>query len=205
MDVKVWSDFICPFCYVGIRRLELAAINTKTKLNLEVMSFELDRSDKEPQKMETALMKKYGWSKSQVKHQNMKIQAMAAELGLHYNFDSMISVNTLKAHRVYQKAKETEFALDFYHRVSKAYFEQGLNIDDEATLQLCAQDVGLPEGFVAQALKASKTLEAVEAEEAMAHKLQIQGVPHFVFENDTVVSGAQTMTHFEQLIEKLNK
>ena len=147
MKIEVWSDFVCPFCYIGKRRLESALDQFEYKDEVELIfrSFELDPNSKKKfdENIYEIIAKKYGISVEQSKASNDQIVAQAKVLGLNYNFDDLIPTNTFDAHRLSHYAKTEGKANELSERILKAYFVDSLNISDYKILASLAGEVGL--------------------------------------------------------------
>jgi len=147
MKIEVWSDFVCPFCYIGKRRLEIALekFEYKDEVELVFKSFELDPSSKKKfdENIHEIIAKKYGIPVEQAKASNNQIVDQAKAIGLNYNFDALIPTNTFDAHRVVQYAKTEGKTNELSERILKAYFIDSLNISDQKVLARLAYEVGL--------------------------------------------------------------
>lgn len=207
MKVEVWSDFICPFCYIGKRRLE-AALEEFPYLEhvfLEYRSYELDSAaDVNPgMTMNELLAKKYGTSIEKVKEMNSNIIKQAAEVGLIYNFDNMQPTNTFDAHRIAQYATKHNKGNEITERLLKAYFTESAHIGDHQTLIKLAVEIGLDQEEVETILQTCKHTKNVRHDQEQAQQMGVQGVPFFVFNEKYAVSGAQPTEVFKEILEKV--
>ena len=147
MKIEVWSDFVCPFCYIGKRRLEIALnkFEHKDEVELVFKSFELDPSSKKKfdENIHEIIAKKYGISVEQAKASNNQIVEQAKAIDLNYNFDDLIPTNTFDAHRLSHYAKTDGKMNELSERLLKAYFVDSLNISDHKVLANLAGEVGL--------------------------------------------------------------
>lgn len=195
MKVEIWSDIMCPFCYIGKRKFEqaLERFEHKDKINVEWKSFQLDPTMPErcEESQEQYLVKKKGFSESQVKGMLQQVTQMANDVGLDYHLDKAIMGNSLRAHRLIQWAKTMGKGDAIEERLFKAYFIDGLDLSDSATLKALAIEIGLPEAKVDQAFELEVFLQMAERDFAEAQQLGISGVPFFVFDRKYGVSGAQ--------------
>jgi predicted DsbA family dithiol-disulfide isomerase len=141
MKIEVWSDFVCPFCYIGKRRLEIALekFEHKDEVELVFKSFELDPSAKKKSdaNIHEIIAKKYGISVEQAKASNNQIVAQAKAIGLNYNFEDLIRTNSFDAHRIVYYAKTEGKMNELVERILKAYFVDSLNISDHKVLATC--------------------------------------------------------------------
>lgn len=206
MKVEIWSDVMCPFCYIGKRRFEKALEQFPRKQNIEVTwkSFQLNPHMKtEPgKKINQYLSEVKGWSLAQAKQANAYVTNMAKELGLNYNFDKAIVANSFDAHRLVQLAKANDKGDAMEEQLFKAYFTEGKNIADHNTLVQLATAIGLDEEVVKKALNSSEYADAVERDIYEAHQIGVRGVPFFVLNDRYAVSGAQAT---ETFLGALNK
>ena len=209
MKIEVWSDYVCPFCYIGKRRLEIALnkFENKDEVELVFKSFELDPSAKKKYKenIHEIIAKKYGISVEQAKSSNNQIVEQAKAIDLNYNFDDLIPTNTFDAHRLSHYAKTEGKMNELSERLLKAYFVDSLNISDHNVLANLAGEVGLNSEEALKILESDKYGDEVRKDEESASKLRISGVPYFVFNNKYSVSGAQPPELFLELLEKVRK
>lgn len=207
MKIEVWSDFVCPFCYVGKRILENALDKFEHKDEVDVIfkSYELDPSTESDESVHfaEALAKKKNMPLESIKEMNDSIIMRAKEVGLNYNFDNMKQTNTVDAHRL-AKYAETQGKGDAYtERVLKAHFEESEFIGSHDTLVRLASNIGLDETEARDVLESGKYLDAVRADQSEATQLGVQGVPFFVINRKYAVSGAQPEEMFVQTLEKI--
>ncbi len=184
MNIEVWSDFVCPFCYIGKRRLELALEQFPNKEDVTVAykSYELDpNAEENPGKsIHELLAAKYGMSVEKAKKSNEEMGKQAAELGLIYHFDSMKHTNTFDAHRVAQYAKDKGKGNQVTERLLKAYFTDSELISNHDTLARLAGEAGLNQEDVRAMLETDDYKRHVRADEQEAGQLGVEGVP-FLF------------------------
>ncbi|GIO87370.1 DSBA oxidoreductase [Paenibacillus faecis] len=207
MKVEIWSDYACPFCYLGKRRFEKALDLFKHKDEVEVIfrSFELDPSmSKEVQSsMQELLAAKYGMSLEEAKAANDRVAEQAEQEGLVYRFATMIPTNTFDAHRLTQYAKKQGKMAEISERLFKAYFTDSLHIGDTETLIFLAHGVGLNGEEVSDLLKSDDYGEQVRADERLAGELGIRAVPCFVLDGKYAVTGAQPTEVFLNTLEQV--
>ncbi|WP_413363913.1 DsbA family protein [Lysinibacillus sp. 3P01SB] len=206
MKIEVWSDYVCPFCYIGKRQLEKAIKESgyEKQIEVEYKSFLLDPStpiDAEESIYE-ALSKKYNLSIEETKKMTANVAARAEEVGLDYNFDEMKTANTTAAHRLAKLANEQGKAPAYNERLMKAYFLEGEAIGRPEVLKRLAEEVGLDIKKVENVLSSHQFEDAVEADIYEAQQIGVRGVPFFVFNNKYGISGAQPQSLFTQTIEQ---
>lgn len=207
MKIEVWSDFVCPFCYIGKRRLEsaLGQFPHKDNIELEYKSYELAPNAKvnPGQNMHEYLSAEKGMSLEQARNMNESLGKQAEEVGLTYHFDTMQLTNSFDAHRVAKYATEKGKGKDMTERLLKAYFTDSELISDHATLIRLADEVGLDKDEVTALLKVDDYAMHVRGDEEQARQLGAEGVPFFVFNEKYAVSGAQPTEVFSEVLEKV--
>ncbi|MBM7584028.1 putative DsbA family dithiol-disulfide isomerase [Bacillus pakistanensis] len=207
MKIEVWSDYACPFCYIGKRRLEeaLETFPHKSKVEVVFKSFELDpNSDRNTDRsIHEIIANKYGTSIDQAKKMNENLRKQALSVGLDFKFDSMIPTNTLDAHRLTKFAETKGKVVEITERLLKAYFTDSLHIGDHRTLLHLAEEVGLDRDEVESILKSEDFTKEVRNDESQASQIGVTGVPFFVINQKYSISGAQPKEVFESAILKV--
>jgi predicted DsbA family dithiol-disulfide isomerase len=195
MDVEIWSDVMCPFCYIGKRKFEhaLNQFTHKDQINIVWKSFQLNPDMKtEPGKnINQYLAEIKGWSLDEAKSMNDRVTAMAREVGLSYDFDKAVVANSWDAHRLIQLAKQHGLGDAAEERLFLAYFTEGRDTSDHATLLELGTDIGLDPAAVKQLLESNQYAEAVAQDIYEAQQVGARGVPFFVLNRRYAVSGAQ--------------
>ncbi|GGK76381.1 DsbA family protein [Rufibacter glacialis] len=207
MKVEIWSDVVCPFCYIGKRRFEkaLEAFPGKEKVEVIWRSFQLD-PDLKPvpgQSVHEYLGKRKGTTAAEGKQMNDHMTQIAKEVGLHYDFDKAIINNTFDAHRLLHLAKEHQKQDQMKERLFAAYYTQGKDLGDLDTLVQLGQEVGLDGEEIRQALQADTYAQDVQHDIYQAQQVGVRGVPFFVFNDKYAVSGAQPTELFQEVLEKV--
>jgi predicted DsbA family dithiol-disulfide isomerase len=209
MKIEIWSDFVCPFCYIGKRHLELAIGQLPFKDEVEVVyrSFELDPNAplNPPTNIHGLLAQKYGISVEQAKSLNADVAKRAAAVGLAFHFDTMIPTNSFDAHRLAHFAAAHGKMYDMAERLFKAYFTDSKHIGDHETLAQLAADVGLSHEDALKVLESDEFGNDVRRDEQEGHRLGIRGVPFFVIDRKYAVSGAQPVEVFVDVMEKARR
>ncbi|MED4015617.1 DsbA family oxidoreductase [Sutcliffiella cohnii] len=207
MKIEVWSDYVCPFCYIGKRRLEqaLQTFPQKDKVEVTFKSFELQpHLPSDPNvSVHEMLAKKMGATIEQAKSMNEQVIQSAASVGLAYNFDSMKQVNTLDAHRLVKFAEQRGKAAELTERLLSAHFIESQFLGANETLISLAEEVGLDRDEVQQVLSSNAHLEEVRQDQVEGQQLGVQGVPFFVFNRKYAISGAQPLEVFTQTLTKV--
>ncbi len=206
MKVEIWSDFMCPFCYIGKRRFEQALDQFAGKGETEVIfrSFELNpqASNGESGNVHAMLAQKYGMSLEQARASTSDLTQQAAAVGLSFNFDTMVNTNSFDAHRLIYFAEKNSKAAELTELMFKASFTDGTNISSREALAGLAAAAGLDRGQAAQALEQDDFTREVRSDEEEAQRLGIRGVPYFVIDRKYAVSGAQSPEMFLQALNK---
>ena len=212
MRIDVWSDVVCPWCYIGKRRLEkaLAAFDAAHPgADIEVVwrSFELDPSAPAVpiESVAESLGRKYGGGVEAGRAMVERVGAVAAEEGMTWNHGSSLRVKTVTAHRLLHGALHDgglELQSKLKQALFEAYFEKELNIADEATLVDLADSVGFDRDRAREIITSSEFADEVEADIRQAAALGATGVPFFVVDQKYGISGAQPVEFFTQVIER---
>lgn len=207
MKIEIWSDFVCPFCYIGKRRLEnaLDKFEYKNEVELVFRSFELDPNAKKEYKesIHELIANKYGIPVEQAKASNDQLILQAKALGLDYNFDDLKPTNTFDAHRLVHFAKTYGKDKELTERLLKAYFVDSLNLSDHNVLSELASEVGVDGAKVLMVLESDEYTSEVRLDEQTASNIGVTGVPFFVFNNKYAVSGAQPPELLLEVLEKV--
>jgi predicted DsbA family dithiol-disulfide isomerase len=206
MKVEIWSDVMCPFCYIGKRRFEeaLAHFAHRDEVEIEWKSFQLNPGLKTDPSLNISqyLADAKGWTLEYAQQLNDRITETAEGVGLTYNFDKAVVANSFDAHRFAHLAKKHGLGDKAEEALFKAYFTDGMNIADHETLTELGSDIGLDEHEVKQTLASDAYAGEVKHDIAEAGYLGIQGVPFFVMNGKYAVSGAQMVPVFVETLEK---
>ena len=207
MKIEIWSDILCPFCYIGKRRLEkaLASFDHAAEVDIQWRSFELDaQANPAPGENQYArLAQKYGNTEAWARQMSANMTQMAAEEGLAFDFDKVVPANSLRAHRLVHLAARHGQQDAAKERLFKAYLEEGLDINDVPTLTRLGAELNLPTQEVEQLWVSNEFEQAVRYDEYQAQQIGVRGVPYFVFEDKYAVSGAQPTELFLEVLQKV--
>ncbi len=195
MQVEIWSDVVCPWCYLGKRRFEraLESFGHRDEVSVVYRSFELDPAAPAGVTTPTIelLASKYGMHPEQASDAQRQMEERAAGDGLEFRLGELRSGNTRDAHRLLHLAKERGRQAELAERLHRAYFtEQGSIFGHDALTEL-AVEAGLDRGEVTRVLASGEYGDAVDTDEAMAQALGATGVPLFVIDRRYGISGAQ--------------
>jgi predicted DsbA family dithiol-disulfide isomerase len=207
LKVEIWSDVVCPWCYIGKRRFEgaLSRFEHADQVEVEWKSYELNPTagpHREGRTLAEGLAKKYGVSLAQAQAMNDRVTAAAAELGLEYRLDIAQPGNTFDAHRLSHLAKERGLGIEMEEKLFSAYFLEGRAIGKAETLVEIAVEAGLPKADAEAVLASDQYATNVRADEQESAQLGIQGVPFYVINRKYGVSGAQPEDLFLQALSQ---
>lgn len=208
MKVEVWSDIMCPFCYIGKRHYEQALQAFDGAGDVEVIwkSFQLDPEI--PEEVEPGLTSAQymastkGIGSEQVEGMHHHVQAMARQAGLNYNLDETKVFNSFKAHRIIQLAKDKGKGDEAEELFFKAHFTDNKDLGNPEVLRELGTSMGLSASEVDEALSSPAYADKVRADIYEAQQVGVQGVPFFMFDEKYAVSGAQPVATFQQALEK---
>lgn len=206
MTIEIWSDVVCPFCYIGKHEFETALkqFAHKDAVNVVWKSFELDPNapKRSEHDMYGMLVSKYGGTREDAKARVQGVVDRAKTVGLNYQMDKAIIGSSFDAHRLIQYAKTKGKGAEAEERLFKAYFMEGVHLADHTSLVRLAKEIGLDAKEVTDMLASTRFTEEVRAEEREAQQLGIRGVPFFVIDRKYGVNGAQQSAHFLGALEQ---
>lgn len=206
LALEIWSDVVCPWCYVGKRRLEaaLALVPDRDEVEVRWRSFQLDpeapavrdvRSDEH-------LAAKYGMSVEDARALNAQMTELAAAEGLEYHLDRTRGGNTFDAHRLIQLGAARGVQDAVKERLMRGYFTEGEAVSDHETLVRLGAEAGLDPDEARATLESDAYADDVRADEDLARRMGIRGVPYFVLNRRFGVSGAQPAEVLVQAFER---
>lgn len=206
MEVNIWSDVRCPFCYIGKKKFEAALekFPHKDKLTVNWRSFELDSSLKTQPETSTVdyFVQTKGVDRDQATQMLGHATTMAKEVGLEFDFDRAVLANSFNAHRLIQMGKSKGLGSEIEEALFQAHFTDAKNIDDIDSLVEIGTAIGMEEQEVRVAMESDAYAYEVRQDQMDARNIGVQGVPFFVFNNKYAVSGAQAPEAFLETIEK---
>lgn len=205
MRVDIWSDVVCPFCYIGKKRLEAAAQEAGIELEVHWHSFQLDPEAPVRQEVSNSerLAQKYGRSVPEVEDMQRNIAAMAKQEGIEFNWEGANSGNTLNAHRIIHLAQSKGLGNEAQEAFFYSYMTQGLPIGERETLEDVAARIGLNPVEVDDLLDSDEFADFVKFDQEVARdQLKVTGVPFFIFDQRIALAGAQPKEVFLQVLEK---
>lgn len=205
MRVDIWSDVVCPFCYIGKKRLEHVAAEAGVELDIHWHSFELDPDATAHHDTSNTerLAKKYGRSVEEMQQMQQNIAQMAAEEGIDFQWQKANSGNSFDAHRIIHLAQSKGLGNQAKEAFFHAYMTEGLAIGEREVVEEIASRIGLDHAEVEYVLQSDELADFVRHDEKIAHEqLNISGVPFFVFDQKFALSGAQPREVFLQVLNQ---
>jgi protein disulfide-isomerase len=209
MKIEIWSDIMCPFCYIGKRQLETALAEFPNgEFEIEWKSFQLDPTitPQSGKDVYTFLAERKGISVEQSIEMHKGVVERAKSVGLDYHFDKAIISNSLTAHRIIHLAKTKNLGDEMEEIFFKAYFTDGKDLNDAQTLVELGSKAGLDSKEVQEIIENENLyLSDVKSDIREAQEIGVQGVPFFVFDRKYAVSGAQPVEAFVNTIREVQK
>lgn len=206
MEIKIWSDVRCPFCYIGKRKFEAALENfpQKDKVKIVWKSFQLDPNLETRSDISSIqyFVEAKGVSLEQAKQMMEGAAQMGKEVDINFDFEKSVLANSFNAHRLIQFAKSKQLGNEIEEALFKAHFEEGKNIDLNTDLEEIAVSIGLNAEEVSAVLSSANYAYEVKQDEMEARNIGVSGVPFFVFDDKFAVSGAQPQEAFLETLEK---
>ena len=207
--IEIWSDIVCPFCYIGKRHIELALTEFKqqqpdTEVELHWRSFELDPNAPklDPRPMSEILSQKYGRSLAETDAMTENMKKMGASVGLTMNMRGVKRINTFDLHRLLHFAASQGLQSQLKEVLMQAYFVDNLDLSQSETVLALAEKAGLSPTEAQQVLDTDQFAKEVRADQALGREYGIQGVPFFVFNQSVGVSGAQPVSILLQALQQ---
>jgi predicted DsbA family dithiol-disulfide isomerase len=209
MKVEIWSDVMCPFCYIGKRKFEMALNQFEGRDKVQVVwkSFQLnpDLKTNPDKNINQYLAEIKGWTVEHAKQMNDHVTQIANEIGLIYNMDKALVANSFDAHRFSHLAKKHNLQNEAEEQLFKAYFTDGKNTADFETLIQLGVEIGLDAGEIKQMLESDDYCEAVRMDIYEAQQIGVSGVPFFLFIDKYTITGAQDSSVFLQALNTISK
>ena len=207
MKVEIWSDVMCPFCYIGKRKFEAALkqFDHREEVAIEWKSFQLDPSiiTDASKTIHEFLAERKGFSLEQAKQMNERVTKLAEKVGLEYRFDKAVVANSFDAHRFSHLAKQFKLQDEAEEALFKAYFTDGKNTADADTLCQIGENIGIDKEKVKAMLDSEQYTQEVNEDIEVARMIGVTGVPFFVFDRKYAISGAQESETFLELMNKV--
>lgn len=209
MNIELWSDYTCPYCYIGKRRLEMALeqLGLSNEVSIELKSYQLDSNLLETEGMNILehFKHKYNLELDEVTELVEEIGRQAEEVDLVYNFANMKQQSTFDAHRLVKYAYEKNKGELMSERLLTAYFAEAAEISKYDVLLNLAQEVDLDQEEVINLLNLNNYAKKVQDDIEEAKELEVQGVPFFIFDDKYALSGLHSLEDFIEVIEQTKK
>lgn len=206
LKIQIWSDVMCPFCYIGKRKIEeaLNQFENKDSVAIEWKSFQLDPSfvATPNESIIDHLAEKYRKDNDWAQTMIANMTENAKRSGLDFHFEKAILANSLNAHRLLHLAKKHNLANELEELLFKAYLTDGKNVNDLQTLVSLGIEVGLEKDTIEEVLHSDIYTSEVRHDQEVAQSIGATGVPFFVFDNKYAISGAQPADVFLKTLEK---
>lgn len=206
MKIEVWSDYVCPFCYIGKRRLEEAIESTGFGDKVEVVfkAYELDpnspaTSDK---MMVEVLAEKYNTTVEEAKNMTGNVVEQAKTVNLAYDFENLRPANTFSAHRLAKLAEQEGVGAEMAEKLLESYFVEAQQIGTHDVLLKIAEEVGISPRRAKEVLESEEFAADVKKDIEEAGQIGVQGVPFFVIDRKYAISGAQPAETFANALQK---
>lgn len=207
MKIEVWSDYVCPFCYIGKRTLEKALVQSgfDSQAEISFKAYQLDPSTPVDSTVSTyeSLAKKLGQTVEQAKEMTKGVAQHARSVGLEYDFDNMMEANTLAAHRLVKWAETKNKDAELTEQLMHQYFVEAKNVGSHDILLTIVESIGLPRDEAKQVLESDQFMAQVQFDIAEAGQIGVQGVPFFVVNRKYALSGAQPLDAFVEALEQI--
>lgn len=209
MKIDVWSDIICPYCYIGKRNLNMALKELELDKDVEIIyhSFELNPHAKSEGKTDTVkyLVDKYNISNENAEIKLGKIISMGKEVGLELSFEDIIHTNTFNAHRLIHFARKYNKVDEVVESLFKANFIDFLNVGDIEVLGDIGKKSGLDKEEIIKMLNTDEYFSEVNNDKFMAVALRLNSVPYYIINDKYAISGAQPVKVFMEIFKKANR
>ncbi|WP_448518408.1 DsbA family oxidoreductase [Rhodoflexus sp.] len=206
MKIEIWSDIMCPFCYIGKRRLEraMAQFPQAAQVQIEWKSFQLDAESRTDTSKNYAQMlaEKKNIPLPQVREMFANVAEMGRNEGLLLDFDKAVVANSFNAHRFTHLAKAQGKQLEAEELLFRAHFTEGKNVDDAEVLTQLGEAIGIAATTVREMLASEAYKAEVHRDQYEAQQIGVRGVPFFVFNNKYVISGAQESRVFLSALQQ---
>lgn len=204
IGIEVWSDVVCPFCWIGKAHLEQALDRLRMRDEVEVVfrSFELNPGETRSEPVHEHLARKYG-GPARARQMSQNVARMGQAAGLAMDFDRAVVGSTFDAHRLAHLAREKGRGNEVMEALMKAYFSEGMDVADHEALRRVAVEAGLDGSDVDRVLASDAYADAVRADVAQARAYNVGGVPFFVLAGRYAVSGAQPVELFVEALARV--
>jgi predicted DsbA family dithiol-disulfide isomerase len=207
-QIEIWSDIVCPFCYIGKHQVEEALLSfPEARIELIWRSYQLNPDEKTDPTLNSTdhLAQSKGWTKEQTEQAQEMVCRMGESCSIDFKFGTVKVINSLDGHRLLHYSKQFGLQTKLKERLFKAHFEEGKNVADHAVLVQIAVELGMMGEDVDQMLGSRKFIQEVHEDLIAGVSLGLRGVPYFVFDGRFAVSGAQGVEGFRNAISEMLK
>lgn len=211
MRIEIWSDIACPYCYIGLKKLEKALENIKAtdKVEFVLNAYELDPTlpnTPSKQSFYEYFASKYGLSIEEAKEKQQGVIDLAKEVGLNYDYENLVIVNTNNALRLMKFASKHQVGIQVEEALFKAYFEEGKNINDLDLLLKIAKDANLNAEEVKAMLNSDDLKERIKKDiERAENTFNLQYIPFYRLNFNQIIQGAITLEQYEDVLKQALK
>ena len=206
MEIEIWSDFACPFCYIGEIKLKkaLSELSLDEKVNIKYKSFQLNVNAKRQvgKDINELIANKYGITYDMAKQSNLNIINIAKDVGLKFNFNIIKPGNTQLAHELYKYSEKIGKQLEMAEILFSAYFVNGIDISNKEDLIKLSCSAGIEKEVFNKIINNNEFTKEVLEDQDYAIKHSINSVPFFVVDNKITISGAQSVEYFKKVLEE---
>lgn len=204
IKIEVWSDIVCPFCFVGKKKLEQAITKLAAEDKVEVIwhSFQLDPDFPSDVSMPSAeyLSERKGYPINQIKEMGVQLASQSKEYGIDFKFEKALTFNTLDAHRLLQWSKTLNKSNELKEAFMTTYFTDGVDLSNQENILAVVENIGLPKEKAKEIIESDTFTDEVQNDIYQSRQLGVRGVPYFLFNDKEVISGAQNDSVFENMI-----
>jgi predicted DsbA family dithiol-disulfide isomerase len=207
IKIDIWSDIVCPFCFIGKKKLELAIskLHLSEQVEIEWHSFQLDPDFPKGEAIPSTsyLAQRKNYPIEQINAIQQQLTTSAKVYGIDFQFEKALSFNTIDVHRLWQWSKNLGKSSELKEALMKAYFSDGIDLSKEENILQVVENCGLDKLEAESILKSNQFSNEVDQDIYHASQIGVRGVPFFVLNNQFAISGAQDDSVFENAFLKL--
>jgi predicted DsbA family dithiol-disulfide isomerase len=207
IKIDIWSDIVCPFCFIGKKKLEhaIAKLNLQDQVEMEWHSFQLDPDFPKGEAIPSSeyLAKRKNFPLEQINAIEQQLTANAKNYGIDFHFEKALSFNTLEVHRLWQWCKSFGKSSELKEALMLAYFTNGIDLSKDENVLKVVENCGLNPSEAKEILQSNRFSNEVDEDIYHASQIGVKGVPFFVINNQFAISGAQDDSVFENALKKV--
>lgn len=208
IKIDIWSDIVCPFCFIGKKKLEqaISKLQLSEQVEIEWHSFQLDPDFPKGKAIPSAeyLAQRKNYPIEQINAIQHQLTANAKPYGIDFQFEKALSFNTIDVHRLWQWSKTLGKSTELKEALMQAYFTDGIDLSKVENVLQVVENCGLDKLEAESILKSHQFSNEVDEDIYHASQIGVRGVPFFVLNNQFAISGAQEDSVFENALKKLN-